>query len=284
MLNQSEPNSKLRPLIKAMGQSLADASDYETLLAYIQGVTVSVSAAEFKRWLDSASLSASPTALSAATGLNRGTLRNQLLRGSISETTVVAVARAYNLGVVRALSFFSPYTDLESRPLEPTTEEVTSQVHVADLMAELQFRVSQKHYPRKLRGDIPLIAFPHEGSVRAWIDVIDGGDIRRAMSQETNVAATYIANQLSENKLNPSLALAASRAGGVSLASGFVITGVISPAEGGWQPRAREDALLEASDEDLVDVIAARIRLLQRRLKQHKEALEYAEKMTKILG
>lgn len=104
------------------------------------------------------------------------------------------------------------------------------------------------------------------------------------MAQETGANVAYIANQLSENKLNPPLALAASRAGGVSLASGFVVTGVITPDEGGWPIRAREEALLEAPDDALVEIIAARIRVLQRKVNQRKEALEYAQKMTEILG
>lgn len=245
---------------------------------------MTVSAAEFKAWLGHLSLSASPSALSAATGLNRGTVRNQLIRGSVTEATIVAMARTYNLGVVRSLAFFTPYADLESRPLGPTFHEVMSQTHLADLMAELQSRQSQKHYPRNLRTGFSLIELPHDGSVRSWIDAIDPGDIRKSMAQETGANVAYIANQLSDNRLNPALALAASRAGGVSLASGFVVTGVITPDEGGWPIRVREEALLEAPDDELVDIIAARIRVLQRKVSQRKEALEYAEQMTEILG
>jgi hypothetical protein len=250
----------------------------------VKGVSVTVSATEFKSWLDHASLSSSPSSLSALTGLNRGTLKNQLTRGNVAESTIIAVARACGMDVVNVLGTFSPYRDLTPRPLEPTAREVLSQVHHADLMAELQFRTSQKHYPRKLRSGFPLIDFPHDGSIRAWIDAIDDGDVRRKMSEETAMAGTYIATQLTENKLNPLLALAAARAAGVSLVSGFVVSGLITPAEGGWPIRAREDALLEASDDDLVDAISARIHVLQRRVKQRKEALEYAEKMTELLG
>ena len=78
--------------------------------------------------------------------------------------------------------------------------------------------------------------------------------------------------------------MAASRATGGSFASGLVVVGLITPAEGGWQVRAREDELLEVSDDALVELISARINLLQRRVKQRKEAREYAEKMTELLG
>jgi hypothetical protein len=245
---------------------------------------VPVSATEFKAWLDRASISSSPTALSGLTGLNRGTLNNQLRRGNVAESTVIAVARASGMNVLHALAAFSPYSDIQSRPIAPSHAELLSQVHHADLMAELQFRTSNKHYPRALRQDIPLITFPHDGSIRAWVDSIDPGDIRHRMSEETGMALTYIATQLTENKLNPHLAVAASRAGGVSFVSGLVVTEVITPAEGGWPVRAREDALLETSDDELVDVISARINLLQRKVKQRKEAREYAEKMTELLG
>lgn len=243
-----------------------------------------VSAAEFREWLEGRSLSPSPTALSALTGINRGTLNNQLRRGNVAESTVIAIARATGMNVIDALSVFSPYQVIKTRPIEPSSAEILSQVHHADLMAELQFRTSKKHYPRELRKGIDLIPFPHDGSVRTWIDSIDPGDIRQQMSQETGMALTYIATQLTENKLNPSLAIAASRAGGGSFATGLVVTELITPAEGGWQIRAREDELLEVSDDVLVEAISARIHLLQRRVKQRKEAREYAEKMTELLG
>ena len=243
-----------------------------------------VSADEFREWLEGGSLSASPTALSALTGINRGTLNNQIRRGNVAESTVISVARATGMNVIDALSSFSPYQVIKSRPIEPSRAEILSQVHHADLMAELQFRTSKKHYPRELRKGIALIDFPHEGSVRAWIDAIDPGDIRHQMSQETGMALTYIATQLTENKLNPPLALAASRAGGGSFATGMVVAELISPAEGGWQVRSREDELLEVSDDVLVDTISARIHLLQRRVKQRREAHEYARKMTELLG
>lgn len=243
-----------------------------------------VSAKEFKSWLDAVSISPSPAALSALTGLNRATLGNQLRRGNVAESTVIAVARASGIDVLQALAAFSLYSDVSSRPKEPSAAEVLSQVHHADLMAELQFRTSKKHYPRELRSHIPLIDFPHDGSNRAWIDAIDPGDVRHRMAAETGMALTYIITSLTENRLNPYLAVAASRATGGSFASGLVVVGLITPAEGGWQVRAREDQLLEISDDALVELISARINLLQRRVKQRKEARDYAEKMTELLG
>jgi hypothetical protein len=245
---------------------------------------VPVSASEFKSWLDAQSISTSPAALSALTGLHRGTLGNQLRRGNVAESTVVAVARASGANVLESLAAFDPYRNMYTRQIEPTPAEVLSQVHHADLMAELQFRTSKKYYPRDLRKHIPLIDFPHEGSNRAWIDAIDSGDIRHRMAEETGMALTYIFTQLTENKLTPPLAVAASRAAGTSFASGLVVVGLVLPAEAGWQPRAREDELLEITDDALVELISGRINLLQRRVKQRKEAQEYAEKMTELLG
>ena len=63
-----------------------------------------------------------------------------------------------------------------------------------------------------------------------------------------------------------------------------MVVGLVLPAEAGWQPRAREDELLEITDDALVELISGRINLLQRRVKQRKEAQEYAEKMTELLG
>lgn len=243
-----------------------------------------VSAKEFRCWLDAESISASPAVLSAMTGLHRATLGNQLRRGNVAESTVVAVARAFNTNVLKALSAFTPYVDILSRPIAPSGAEIASQIHHADLMAELQFRTSKKHYPRELRRPFPFIDFPHDGSNRAWVDSIDPGDVRHRMAAETGMALTYITTQLTENKLVPQLAVAASRVTGGSFASGLVVIGLITPGEGGWPIRAREDQLLEISDDALVDLISARINLLQRRVRQRKEAREYAQKMTDLLG
>jgi hypothetical protein len=247
-------------------------------------VFVPVSATEFESWLDRAEISSSPTFLSSLTGINRGTLNNQIRRGNVAETTVVAVARATGRDVMEALAEFTPYSDVNSRPRPPKPEELLSQVHVADLMAELQFRTSQKHYPREVRKDIPLIDFPHDGSHRAWVDAIDSGDIRHLMAEEAGMAVNYVFTQLSENRFTPPLAIAAARVTGGSFASGLVIIGLISQHEGQWPVRAREDALLEISDDDLVDIIAGRINLLQRRLKKRKEAQYYAQQLLENLG
>lgn len=205
-------------------------------------------------------------------------------RGNVPESVVVAAARAARIDPIKGLAAFTGYDDLDTRPRRPTLTEVLSQVHHADLMAELQFRTSTKRYPRELRKDIPPIDFPYDGSHRAWVDAIDTGDIRRQMAESTNTSVTYVFSQLSDNKLGPAQAVAAGRVAGGSMVSGLVVIGLVTTSEGDWPRRAREDALLEIADDDLIELIEQRLNLLQRRVKQRKEALDYAEKLTEMLG
>lgn len=243
-----------------------------------------VASAEFESWLGRVGVTPSATVLSAMTGLNRGTLNNQLRRGNVAENTVVEMARATGRDIMEVLAEFTPYHDVNSRDRAPLIDEALSQVHVADLMAELQIRTSTQHYPREARADIELIEYPHDGSHRAWLDAIDPGEIRHRMAEETGMAVNYVFTALSENRLTAPLALAASRIAGSSFTSGLVVVGMISEREAGWPLRSREDALLEISDEGLVEIIAARINLLQRRLKKKNEARLYAEQMQELLG
>lgn len=243
-----------------------------------------VAAAEFESWLERVGVTPSATVLSAMTGLNRGTLNNQLRRGNVAENTVVEMARATGRDIMEVLAEFTPYQDVDSRDRAPLIKEVLSQVHVADLMAELQFRASTEHYPRELRADIELIEYPHDGSHRAWIDAIDPGEIRHRMAEKTGMAVNYVFTALSDNRLTAPLALAAAHVAGTSFTSGLVVVGMVSEREAGWPLRSREDALLEVSDEELVEIIAGRINLLQRRLKKKNEARIYAEQMQELLG
>lgn len=243
-----------------------------------------VSASAFKDWLEGCGLTTSPSQLSRISGFHRVTLTNQMKRGNVPESVVVAIARASNMDPVRGLAAFAGYEDIDTRPRQPTAMELLSQVHHLDLMAELQHRSSQKKFPRALRKEFTLIDFPYDGSHRSWIDAIDTGEVRHQIAELTSTSVTYVYAQLTDNKLGPVQAVTAGRITGGSMTSGLVVTGLLTPLEGGWPIRAREDALLEVSDDDLIELIRQRIQILQRRQRQRKEALDYAEKLTELLG
>ena len=68
------------------------------------------------------------------------------------------------------------------------------------------------------------------------------------------------------------------------MVAGLVVVGLITMEEGDWPEDIRETALMVMKNEDLVELIQQRLNLLQRRLRQRKEALEYAEKLTDLIG
>lgn len=238
--------------------------------------------AELLAWLESNGYPTSVSELSRAISLPRGTLRNQIARNSVAETTVVALARAYGGNVLRALGSFEAYAGLADESRGPLPAEVLSQIHYSDVLAELLAR-SGRASARDLRGR-ELVGIPHEESVRSWLDAVDSGELRRRVSEETGVATNNISTQLTHNRLSPDLAYAASRLAGVSLASGFVVTGLISPAEGLWPARAREESLLEASDEDLLSEAQDRLSMLQRLVRRRRAAADLETKLSEFLG
>lgn len=238
--------------------------------------------AELLAWLERNGYPTSVSELSRAISLPRGTLRNQISRNSVAEGTVVALARAFGGNPLRALGAFEAYAGLANESRGPMPDEVLSQVHYSDVLAELLAR-SGREGVAGLRGRA-LVAIPHEESVRSWLDAIDTGELRRKVSEETGVATNNISTQLSHNRLSPELAYVASSLANVSLASGFVVTGLITPAEGLWPARAREEALLEASDEDLLAAAQDRLNMLQRLVRRRRAAAELEAKLSEFLG
>lgn len=244
---------------------------------------MSIGSAEFKEWLKHSNLSTSASDLSKLAGINRTTLRNQLLRGSVPETTVVEISRASSLDPLEALGSFHFYEDLVSGTRRPTEDELISQTHVADLMAEFLWRTS-KRYRATFTPRPAMVPFPHDGSVRAWIEAIDPGDLRKSMSRRSGIATSNIATQLTNNKLTPGLAYMAAKLSNVSLASGLVVSGLITQGEGRWPVRAREDAVMESTDQLLVDSILSRLSGLSRKISNRTEALDEAQRLAELLG
>jgi hypothetical protein len=244
---------------------------------------MAVSGSEFTQWLEKSGLSTSGSELSRRIGVHRLTVGNQIRRGSVPETTVVGVARAYGLDPVTALAHFPGYQDLDTRPRPPSSAEAISQIHMADLMAEIQVRTASA-YAREGHIREPFTAFPHTGSHRAWIDSIDRGDVRHDVAEQTGIAITYLYAQLSDNKLTPLQAVTAARISGTSMVCGLVVVGLLTTEEGAWPEEVREEALKAMEDDPLMELVQQRITLLRRRIKQRKEALEYAEKLAEAIG
>lgn len=199
--------------------------------------------------------------------IKRSTLGQQLVRGKVAISTVVKIARAYDLHPVQELGNFDGYRDLPDGIQEPTDAELISQVSHIDILRLIVARSQDEEaMGREVRLD--LASFPHRNSVRAWIDAIDRGDLRHGLATRTGVAPQNLSAQLTAGRLTPELALEAARFAGVSLASGLVVTGLLTPIEGGWPANSRHRALSMMQDVDLVFLARDRLDVLGKSLRK----------------
>jgi hypothetical protein len=116
------------------------------------------------------------------------------------------------------------------------------------------------------------------------VDAIDDGELRHRVSAATGVAPQNYSAQLSANRLAPELAVATSRAAGVGPASGLVATGLITEAEAGWPPDARQAALDRLTDGELTALAGDRLQALGKTLRRQEHDQRQTEQIWKNLG
>lgn len=227
---------------------------------------MAVSAKSFQGWRSVMAPRESTADLCRMAGIKRSTLAQQLVRGKVSETTVIRVARACDQDPVAALAHFDEYADLLEGSRPPTAAELISQ---ASYVCILQLLVARSLHPNPAPMDLPpLCAYPHRNSVRAWFEAVDAGDLRQRLSASSGVAPQNISAQLTAGRLAPELAVETARLAGVSLTSGLLATGLLTPDECGWPPAGREKALAVLSDADLVLLARDRLDTLGKVLKK----------------
>ncbi|MBG6191715.1 hypothetical protein IWX64_002682 [Arthrobacter sp. CAN_A212] len=238
-----------------------------------------LAAHEFQRWSDARIPGQSVREISQATGIKWTTLHQQIVRGKVAEATVVAVARAYEMAPLSALSDFELYADLASGVKPPTNAELISQIHYLDVLREVLVRADEllPFMPGDLR------AFPHTDSTRAWIDAIDPGDLRTAMAARLGVTSSTFSSRLKRN-LPAEIAVDVARYAGVSLASGLVVTGLLTESEGGWPPDARLGGLQALTDSDLLTVATQKLSVQNRKYWGRDHDRSRAKEMWENLG
>jgi hypothetical protein len=258
-----------------------------------------ISAKAFQRWLHGVAPDASTSDVCRAAGIKRSTLAQQLVRGKVAEATVVSISRAYNLNPVSALGGFDSFRHLAGPQLQPTRSELVSQISTADLLRALLLRtaaepgglaeagrgdagISDARFPG--HGLTALAPPPHATSVRDWVEAIDDGELRHRVSAATGIAPQNFSAQLTANRLSPQLAAATSLAAGVGAANGLVATGLVTEAEAGWPPGARQAALDSLSDGELTTVAGERLQTLGKALRRQEHDQERTEKIWENLG
>ncbi len=228
---------------------------------------MAVTAKAFQLWRSRIAPNDTVSDVCRTAGIKRSTLAQQLVRGKVSVGTVIAIARGYSEDPVQALAEFEGYRDLGSSLRPPTDAELVSQVSHIDILRLLVARSED----RERAGDtveLELAPFPHRNSLRAWVEAIDPGDLRQSLAARTGVARQNLSAQLTAGRLSPELAVEAARIAGVSLTSGLVVTGLLTPEEGGWPDRGRGRALWALTDIELVQLARDRLEILGKQLRK----------------
>ncbi|WP_284974186.1 hypothetical protein [Arthrobacter sp. efr-133-TYG-104] len=233
----------------------------------------------FQRWLHGVAPHASTADVCRIAGIKRTTLAQQLVRGKVAESTLVSISRGFDINPVQALATFDLYAVLRGDPVPPTAGELVSQIATVDLLRA----VVERSQP----GSIPamvLSATPHPTAVRNWVDAIDDGELRHRVSQATGIAPQNFSAHLTANRLPPELAIATSRAAGVGPAGGLVAGGLITEAEAGWPPNARQEALDAMTQGELVTLAGERLQALGKTLRRQEQDHERTERIWENLG
>jgi hypothetical protein len=259
-----------------------------------------IPAKAFQRWLHGVAPETSTSDVCRAAGIKRTTLAQQLVRGKVAEATVVSISRAYHVNPVSALAGFEAYSQLSGPQRQPTRSGLVSQISTADLLRALLLRGVGERGGLAESGlgepGIPDAALPgrgrqtalgpppHATSVRDWVEAIDDGELRHRVSTATGIAPQNYSAQLTANRLSPELAVATASAAGVAAAGGLVATGLITEAEAGWPPGARQAALESMTDGELTTLAGERLQTLGRALRRQEHDQERTDKIWENLG
>jgi hypothetical protein len=240
----------------------------------------------FQRWLHGIAPDTSTADVCRLSGVKRTTLAQQLVRGKVAEATVVSISRAFNANPVTSLAYFETYRDLAGPQVPPTPQELVSQISTVDLLHAGIARSGTEPAPAAARQDgLPALGpAAHATSVKNWVDAIDDGELRHRVSAATGIAPQNSSAQLTANRMAPEVAIATSRAAGVGLTGGLVATGLVTEAEAGWKPGARQAALDMLTDGDLTVLAGDRLQAMGKTLRRQEQDQEQTEMILENLG
>ncbi len=239
-----------------------------------------LAAKAFQHWLNRAAPGVSTAEICRIAGIKRSTLAQQLVRGKIAAATVVSISRALGRSPLDDLASFEKYAGLNG-PRPPTPAELVSQVATMDLLRAVVARSGPA--PRSdaaadtadaAGAPAAFSPAPHATSVRNWVDAVDDGDLRHRVSAATGIAPQNFSAQLTANRLSLELTVATARAAGVGFTAGLVASGLITEAEAGWDPAAKQAAVAALSDGDLTMLAGERLQTLGKAL--HRQEQEHA--------
>ncbi|MBT2552274.1 hypothetical protein [Arthrobacter sp. ISL-5] len=242
----------------------------------------------FQRWLHGIAPDTSTADVCRLSGVKRTTLAQQLVRGKVAEATVVSISRAFGANPVRSLAYFEIYHGLADQSILPTPQELVSQISTVDLLRAVIARSGTGTAPHTSEapqaGLLALGPAAHATSVKNWVDAIDDGELRHRVSAAAGIAPQNYSAQLTANRMAPEVAIATSRAAGVGLTGGLVATGLVTEAEAGWEPGARQAALDMMPDGELAVLAGDRLQAMGKTLRRQEQDQEQTDMILENLG
>lgn len=206
-----------------------------------------------------------------------------MIRGRVSVANVAAISRSLELPVVESLAEFPKFADLADGLKPPTHAELLSQIPDNDLLEEFlnRRRAEETH---TVPPGIMLAPPYHPFSVRAWMDAIDGSELRQKVARRMSIAPQNLSAQISANRLSAELAVESARIAGVGLANGLVANGLLAPGEAGWMPGSRTKVLQDTPNSALALLVAQRMEALGRTLRRQEEDSKTVQRVWENLG
>lgn len=224
---------------------------------------MALAAPAVKEWLAASFPGESTLGIARLAGIKGGVLSQQLHSGKVSEATVIAVARSLGLSPVRELSRFEPYRDLAAGP--PPAKEVLAFIDWPHLLVAVGHVQTGRDFSERSLGEH---LFPD--SSRVWVESIDAGALRKRVEQDLGLASSNVAASL-RRTLNLPLALAFAKHAGTPVASAFVVSGLLTPQEAGWDREERRNALLALDMVDLLKTANLRTVLAEKNLRRTRQ-------------
>lgn len=210
-----------------------------------------VESSPVRRWLDSAAPGIPISQLATQSGIPRITLHQQLRRGHVPESSLIAISRALGLKPLEVLAGFTEYSDLSFA--EPAEVEALAFVDWPELLMAVGKDYRGGEVTEKDLGEHIFI----DGS-RVWVDAIDPGSLRKSVAEAEGITSSNLAASL-RGVLKVPLATTFARLAGTPVASAFVIAEALTPAEAGWSPDARSRVLTQCPVPELLTVVENRI-------------------------
>lgn len=193
---------------------------------------------DVQRWLETVAPKVGMTRVALDAGLPRLRVVQQLHSGSVAEATVVAIARSKGLDPLETLASFPAYASL--CPASPAPHEAMSLIGAGPLLRAAGARVDGLQVREDELGPIHF-----EGSSRQWFAACDDGTLRERTASELGLGRTGLWRMLN-GTIRPDVASLVAKVGGTPLCGALVVADVLAPAEAGWKPGERAEALNRA--------------------------------------